>query len=190
MMTGKSRFKFVLFVLGLVMVVPVGLAAVALLSQFVVSFNQGADPASIFRGHSLALPAADDAEWSSVSDGDGVKPSVAQQEEILTAYWLAWEAVGRAYHTGDTSDLATYWAGGAYEQVLAGNTPPSTLSHTGHHLHLTYFSSDRSVVSFRDEAFTVTRKIDDYTVSTQASATVVMTLDLGFWRVRSIMVSF
>jgi len=189
-MTGKSRLKFMLFVLGLVMAVPVGLAAVALLSQFVVSFNQGADPASIFRGHSLALPAADNAEWISVSDADGVNPSLSQQEEILSAYWLAWEAVGRAYQTGDTSDLATYWAGGAYEQVLAGNNPSSTLAHTGHDLHLTYFSSDRSVVSLRDEAFTITRTIDEHTVSMQASATVVMTLDQGFWRIRSMTVQF
>ncbi len=177
-MSRKAQLKFGVFVAAVIVAIPAAALAVALLTQFVAAFQQGANPASIFHGHTLHLPAAAEARWLSV---DGAALSPAEQEEILAAYWAAWEAFARAQTTGDTSDLLTYWAGPAYQQALAGMASPRAITHHGHHLRLTFLSDDGSVVAFDDAPFSLT---EDSSTALTASASVVMTLDQGFWRVR------
>ncbi len=191
-MTDKARLKFGVFVIGVLVAVPLSVAAVSLLAQFITHFQQGADPASIFRGHTLTLPATDEARWDVFAADVARQPSRPEQEEIITAYWLAWEALIRAHQTGDTSDLTTYWSGAAYEQGEMAIDPerPFFQTHTGHVLQLTFFSEDASVAAFSDIEFMLTMEAGHTPIEVTASAQVVMTLDNGFWRVRSITLTY
>jgi hypothetical protein len=190
-MNGKARLKFSLFLFGSGLSLVIGLAIIALVTQFVAYFQQGANPASIFRGHSLYIPRESEARWQ-ISDSDGKIPTPAERDEIIAAYWAAWDALGRAAQTGDTSDLLTGWAGSAYEQSLAGIDPAVRLTqlHSGHSLVLRYLSSDGSVVAFDDQSFTLTQERDGTEVTLTVSASVVMTLDQGFWRIRQITLEY
>jgi hypothetical protein len=191
-MSSKSRVKFGFFIAGLVILVVVAAGSISLLASFVSYFQQGADPASIFRGHTLVVPEIAEARWLLVDETEGKAPSRAQQEELIAAYWLAWEALGRAHQTGDPSDLLTYWAGAAYDHALASIDPAGqqTYAHTGHRLTMHFFSEDGSVAAFQDDAFVITQQLGGEAVSLQASAQVVMTLDQGFWRIRQITLDY
>lgn len=190
-MTTKARLKFLLFVLGLSTAAPLAVIGVALLANFMAAFQQGADPASIFRGHTLVIPESDEARWVRAFATEGRQPSQAQQEEIVAAYWLAWEALNRALQTGSTEDLATYWAGAAYAQASAAVNPdaPRTQSTRRHRLVLRYFSADGSTAAFDDVGFVQSLGTDETALHWESTAAVVMTLDQGFWRVRSIRLS-
>lgn len=188
-MTTKARMKFALFLLALLVALPATAVGLSLLTQFVAAFQQGADPASIFRGHQLIIPDIAEARWISLyarGNAGGIPPKRSEREEIIAAYWEAWVALDRAYQTGDTSDLATYWAGSAYDQAYAGIQPGQAIlqTHMGHKLRLVYFSADGSVAAFDDHAFTLTHTLHDRVITLSVSASVVMTLDQGFWRVR------
>lgn len=192
MMAAKARVKFMIFLGALVIAVPGVVISVSLVAQFVAYFQQGADPASIFHGHALIIPEAESARWANISQMDGTAPSLPQQEEIISAYWLAWEALGRAQQTDDLSDLPTYWAGSAYTQVVAGMPAEAVQlqSHSGHTLHLSFFSADGSVAAFEDRNFSLVMSIHGISHSVDATASVVMTLDQGFWRIRQIEVRY
>lgn len=189
---GKSRVKFGLFLVGISVSAVIALVGMLLLSQFIVYFQEGADPASIFRGHTLVLPAADDARWLTPTHIRGAAPSTAEQEAILSAYWLAWESLARAYETKNLADFKTYWSGDAYTQVVAGVDldHPQMLDHTSHALRLTFFSDDGSVVAFEDGSFTLIREIKGNIITVQASASIVMTSDQGFWRIRTLILKY
>jgi hypothetical protein len=167
------------------------LLGVRLLSLFVVSFQQGADPASIFQGHKLTLPLPEQARWRSVEipPPPSRAPSQSQREEILAAYWYAWESLQRAYETGKTSDLLTAWSGKAYEQAVAAiqSMPPKARIKQvdrNHQLFLHFFSDDSTVAMLDDEAFIIEQTVNGQTIKITASAQVVMTLDNGYWRIR------
>ena len=179
---GKARVKFVIFIVAMSVVSVGALVGFTLLTQFVAYFQQGADPASIFRGHTLAIPETHQARWQRLPDGVLKK---SEEEEILAAYWLAWEALSRAYVTGDTSDIPTYWAGAAYDHALQNMTQDG-MTHRLHRLNLEFFSDDGSVVAFRDRAFRMEQTVADVTILLNVDADIVMTLDQGFWRIRSI----
>lgn len=186
-MTTKLRVKAALFFVGLGLLLVLGVVGVSLLTQFITAFQQGADPASIFRGHKLIIPELTEARWLPARDPQGATPTQAQREEILSAYWSAWEALSRAYETGDTSDLATYWAGDAYRAATEAVTtsPDTRQTHRHHKLRLMYLSSDGAVVAFEDLAFTLTQTAGDFpSLTLTPTAWVVMTLDNGFWRIR------
>lgn len=195
-MPRKALTKFGLFVVGLALAGLVGLAGFSLLTRFVTAFNQGADPASIFRGNTLSIPATDEARWRTLTpmDETSAVPSAVEREQVLAAYWDAWNVLDRAHQTGDPSDVATRWAGGAHEQVLASMDParPMTQAHGGHTLDLTYFSDDGSVIAFEDVSFVLTQTVriaatgEEQREKVCVSASVVMTADQGFWRVRTI----
>jgi len=191
-MNSKRRLKFMIFLGGVVAAIPLIAIGLSLISEFVVYFQQGADPASIFRGHTLVIPAEEDATWASFDDIPGDTPTRAEREEVIAAYWLAWGAIDNAHRTGDTSDLATYWAGAAYEQVLAGLDDGQIRSqtHTAHTLYLSYFSDDGSVIAFEDRDLSLRKLINGSSIALQANASVVMTLDQGFWRVRVITIDY
>lgn len=190
-MTRKSLIKLVVFGVAVLMVIPLGLLGFTLVGQFSTYFRQGADTASIFRGHSLLIPDAADIRWASMDHYHKALPTLSEQEEIVAAYWLAWEALTRAQRTNDTADMATYWAGAAYQQALQSIESGQAImqSHTRHLLRLAFFSDDNSVVAFEDDSFALVQSIDDTTLDLTASAQVVMTLDQGFWRVRSMILS-
>jgi len=168
------------------------LIAFMLLSQFMAYFQQGADPASIFRGHSLYVPEEDQAIWQRISGAEGKTPSHPQTEEMIAAYWLAWEAIVSAHRTSDPADLLTYWAGSAYDQVLEGMALEShrITGHGEHHLRLTYFSVDGRVAGFEDTDFLLQQTINGTELELRVNATVVMTLDQGFWRIRLLTLSY
>lgn len=189
---GKSRVKFILFLVGVGSSGVIALVGVLLLSQFIAYFQEGADPASIFRGHALVLPVAEDARWGAPRHTGGAFPSIAEQEAILSAYWLAWEALARGYETKNIADFKTYWSGDAYMQAVAGVKLdyPQTLDHTSHTLHLEFFSDDGSVVAFEDENFTLIHEIKGNFITMQASASIVMTSDQGFWRIRTLLLKY
>ncbi len=188
----KSQLKFGLFVIGLLVAMVMSFVGFRLLTKFIQEFQQGADPASIFRGHTLVVPEPEKVIWVTTSPEEGRLPSQAQLEEIISAYWLAWESVGRAHLTNDLQDLKTYWAGSAYTQILSGIVPDvrtDFVSHN-HKLYLTYFSDDSSVVEFHDESFFIRRTNDNKDLSLIASAQITMTLDQGFWRIRRITLDY
>ena len=191
-MISREELKFGVFLVLIVAGTVAAALGLSFLTQVVTAFQQGADPASIYRGHSLVIPTEDEGHWISLRGHNGTLPSQAEQEEILSSYWMAWEALSRAQLTGDSSDMTTYWAGSAYEQALLSLVSEQRLStdHWGHKLNLTFFSRDHSVVRFEDVAFTMEQTIEDSIVSVQVSATVVMTLDLGFWRIRSLILTY
>lgn len=185
----KIRLKFYIF-LGMVAVG--GFAAalgIMLLTQFVAAFQQGADPASIFHGNKLVVPEVEQAHWD-VDTFTTITPTAAQREEILAAYWNAWEALKRAHETGKPNDLATYWAGDAIQQSRQSVVADFQLNHAGHQLSLTFFSDDGSVVAFQDRLFQLEYIGTESTIKFQASATVVMTLDNGFWRIRLLRLNY
>lgn len=191
-LTDKNRLKFLLFLVGLGGMIPLALLGVRLIAQFITYFQQGADPASIFHGHALVIPAPEDARWLSFEDVTGVMPTQGQQEELLSAYWMAWQALSRAHQTGDITDLATYWAGAAYDQAQAAvnSAQRRAFIHTAHQLKLTFFSEDGSIAAFEDTGFTWEQTPNSGPVTLSASAAVVMTLDQGFWRIRQITLTF
>lgn len=191
-MNTKARLKLVFFAFFMAVAAPIGLASIMLLTSFIASFQQGADPASIFHGHSLTIPAAYEAQWLSLPQDIDIRPSQAEQEEIISAYWLAWEAIEQAYATRDTSDLKTYWAGSAYQSILTNMDSDERLSlgQSRHRLHLRFFSADGTVVAFQDEGFKILQTVGSLTFDLDASASVVMTLDQGFWRVRYITLQY
>lgn len=190
----KSQIKLGLFAIGLISAMVMAFVGFRLLTKFVGAFNEGADPASIFKGHVLVLPDSEQVVWVTTSPQEGRLPSQAQLEEIISAYWLAWESVGRAHFTNDLRDLKTYWAGPAYSQILSGISPDVRTDFVTHNhkLFLNYFSDDGSVVVFRDESFFVRRTIEDSNINIrlQASAQIIMTLDQGFWRIRHITIDY
>lgn len=191
-MNTKARLKMVFFAMFVAVAAPVGLASITLLTSFIASFQQGADPASIFHSHSLAIPTAYEAQWLSLPQHIDMQPSQAEQEAIISAYWLAWEAIEQAYATRDTSDLKTYWAGSAYQSILTNMDSDERLSlgQTHHQLHLRFFSADGTVAAFQDEGFKILQTVSSLSFKLEASASVVMTLDQGFWRVRYITLQY
>lgn len=188
----KSHVKFGVFVVGMCIAMVIAFVSFRLLTKFIGAFNEGADPASIFRGHTLIVPDPQQAIWVTTSPQRGKLPSQAQLEEIISAYWLAWESMGQAHLTNDLRDLKTYWAGSAYEQVISGidgEVRTDFVTHN-HKLFLEYFSPDGSVVVFNDDNFFIRRTIGDYDLSLQASADIIMTLDQGFWRIRRLTITY
>ena len=188
----KSQVKFIIFIFAIIIFVPLFGFTFSRVTGFVTSFQQGADPASIFRGHTLIVPEPEQAVWLPFAEDEGNPPTLAQSEEIIAAYYDGWEAVSRSYFTRDTTDLLTYWGGAAYESVLADITNPAITSqrHIGHHLELGFFSIDDSVIGFTDKRFWLTREIGGIEIEVQATAEVIMTNDNGWWRIRSLTIFY
>ncbi len=180
----KRQIKFSIFVGGLLTGIVVAAVGFNVLSNFIASFQQGADPASIFHGAALNLPDRTEARWLPDMVELPVQPSPAQREEILAAYWAAWQALERAYQTGDTSDLLTYWAGTAYEQIAALHFGGLVQSDDRHRLALRFFSDDRTIAALEDRDFRLHLTVGDRAMTIPVNASVVMTLDNGYWRIR------
>jgi len=106
----KTRTKMLIALLFTPILVALLLGVFLALSQFLSYFQQGADPASIFRGHELIIPEEEQAIWLSTAPLRGISPSRSQQEELISAYWQGWITLSRAYETGLPDDLSTYWA--------------------------------------------------------------------------------
>jgi len=182
----KNRAKFILFITALLIGIPASLIGFLMLNSFIAAFNSGADPASIFRGHRLILPTEDQAQWMS-TDAAGTQPNQNTLENLISAYWFGWEALARAYQTGDSANLPTYWAGAALDQVQAAG-PSSSMSfvHNRHRLYLRFLSEDMTVAVMDDVGFhfqySSIQQGVEFTLS--ANATLVLTLDNGFWRIR------
>lgn len=180
-MMSKTRTKL-LIALALS---PVLLLIVILLvfgfSQFLAYFQQGADPASVFRGNTLIIPSEEEAIWLSTAPEQGIAPSKAQQDELIAAYWGAWQALSRAYETGLTEDLSTYWALPILSEIEIAITSSFPLSYQTeqHQLQITYFSDDRSIAALND-SFIVQK--DEIRLS--AIAHSILSLDNGRWRIR------
>jgi len=190
-MSRKSQVKFAIFVAVSLMVIPITFIGVTLLTEFVTFFRIGADPASIFRGHTLTIPEPEEAQWLSFSPLLTSTPTRLESEEILSAYWLAWDSITRAQLTDDTSDIPTYFAGTAFDHIMASLESESfpLIDHHHHELQLGFFSIDKSVLSLQDN-FTWETEINDKPMQLQAQATVTMTLDNGFWRIRTLSIDY
>lgn len=181
----KIRTKALIFTFTLPIVMVLVAVIVFGLSQFVAYFQQGADPASIFRGNDLRLPDDTQAMWVSTIPQRGLSPSRGQQEELIAHYWSAWQAYSRAYMTQDTSDLSTYWALPALDQIRQAIQPDVELSTTQHQLTLLFYSDDRSVAQLHDQFLLIS---DAQRLS--ATAHTTLTLDNGRWRVRQIRLQY
>jgi hypothetical protein len=177
----KNRIKLAIFLAAVPVALLVLLLIFRALGGLIALFNTGANPASIFRGAELTLPQAGQARWIPDTGDTGNTMSDAQREAVLAAYWGGWAALARAYKTGLRTDLATYWAGGAYDGLDLSGSGESA----GHKLRLRYFSDDGTVAALDDVGFTLDPALEIY-----ASASVVMTLDSGYWRIRSITIQF
>lgn len=191
-MNRKTRSKLIIALWGMAIFIPLSWVVFWGLSDFLASFNEGADPASIFRGHQLILPESEQARYVPNENLEGKTPTQAEREEILAAYWLAWDVLARAHQTQKLDDLPTYWAGSAL-QFAQASIDDGTLSQfdtSNHTLRLVYLADDGSVVSLIDESFNVVRSVDDTQLTLTASASVLMTLDNGFWRIRLIEIDY
>lgn len=178
----KARIKLVIFFAAIppaLLILFVGFRA---LSGVIALFNSGANPASIFHGAELKLPDADQARWLPDAGSTGETPSDAQREAILAAYWGAWEALVRASVTGSGADLPTYWAGGAY--ALLDPTTRGVGISADHKIRLRYLSDDGTIAALDDFNFVL-----DTDLGIRASASSVMTLDNGYWRIRYITIN-
>ncbi len=180
----KTQSKLLIAIGGLVFLGPVLLVALYLMSDFLASFNQGADPASIFHGHQLVLPQPEEARYIPSVNRQGKVPTRAERNELISAYWAAWSALTRAQETGLADDLATYWAGPALGFARNAETQPYATAE--HKLQLRYLSPDGSLATLTDVRFTLTTA----DLSVTATAEVVMTLDNGFWRIRLIELNY
>ena len=191
-MSRKARIKFGIFLVGLAMMLVAGAVGFVSLSSFIAYFQQGADPASIFRGHSLIIPQTDQARWLPSRELDGIEPKQSEREAIITAYWQAWLSLERAYLTGNIDDLKTYWAGSAYDFAVSSVSLDTLkdFATMDHKLELTFYSDDGSVIALQDSLFSITQTIHQTDITARVSATVVMTLVQGFWRLRQITMSF
>ncbi|MFN8529676.1 MAG: hypothetical protein U0670_13790 [Anaerolineae bacterium] len=185
----KNRVKFWIFAVGLLMMIPAALFGFAALSSFIAAFNTGADPASIFRGHSLYIPTPEQAQWIN-TEPEGNAPTEIELEELIAAYWQAWDALSQAYRTGDLSDLPTYWAGSALDHARNAAANETTITYSGHRLTLEFFSDDSSIAVIRDEGFAYSLIDKSGTFELTATAECVLTLDSGFWRIRQYTVNF
>lgn len=181
----KTRTKIIIAVLFAPLLVLIALGLFSGLSAFLSSFQQGADPASIFRGHTLTIPTEDEAIWLSTAPLQGVSPSRAQQEELIAAYWEAWQALSRAHETGLTDDLSTYWASPVLETIREGIHAGEQYDTRAHSLSMLFFSDDRSVAQLQD-SFVVTVNGIELT----AEATITLTLDTGRWRIRMLTLNY
>src|SRR5579872_6079369 len=141
----KNNAKFAIFVVGLMISLIAGGIGLWGVAQFVVAFQQGADPASIFHGATLIVPQEKQARWLPDSPSTGTSPSDGQREELIAAYWQAWQGLDRAQQTGDVSDLATYWAGNAFKEIQIDPKRHFQQTDLGHKLTLTFFSDDGTV---------------------------------------------
>ena len=180
----KARVKFLIFVGGVAGLLLFAAVGFYLLTNFIASFQQGADPASIFNGVALILPERAEARWLPDANDLPRRPSDAQREELLAAYWAAWRALARARETGDLSDLATYWAGPAYDQIVLDSDTRWQPADARHRLRLTFFSDDQTVAALEDRDFVLTLRQGEDTITVMASADVILTLDNGYWRIR------
>jgi len=181
----KTRTKIIIAIVFAPLIALVLVGLVTGLSQFLSYFQQGADPASIFHGHELVIPDEDQAIWLSTAPLEGVSPSRSQQEELISAYWLAWEAVSRAYETGLTDDLSTYWASPILETMTTSIVAGQDYHTSNHQLSILFFSDDRSVAQLQDEF-----DISINGIETSATATVTLTLDTGRWRIRYLTINY
>jgi hypothetical protein len=185
----KPQLKFAIFLGSLALLLPAAFFAFSLLSQFITEFNRGAEPASIFHGHRLTIPEQDQVQWlPEAASYNSLLPSQAEREEIISAYWEAWQALARACQTSDPVALSTYWAGGAFRQVepIVECADGTIFGHEEHQLELQFFSDDGSVAVLIDRQFRFTYSSAGITDSLTASAQVTMTLDVGTWRIRQI----
>lgn len=186
----KRRVKLIIFLAAAPVLAVLGLVVLRGLSTFIASFQEGANPASIFHGAELRLPYSDQVLWLDDLGDTGHTPTVAQREELIAAYWNAWSALERAYLTGNDEDLTTYWAGGAYEQLNIEPNGKLRQSTSGHQLRLRFFADDGTVAALDDLEFQITQTLDGETFMLTASAAVILTLDNGYWRIRSITVDY
>ena len=175
----KTRTKIIIMLIFTPILIILLLGMVLGLSQFLTFFQKGADPASIFRGHELMIPEDEQAVWLSTAPIAGVSPSRSQQEELISAYWEAWLAVSRAYETGLSNDLSTYWASPILETLSTSIIAGQEHQTSHHELSLLFFSDDRSVAQLQDDFLLSVNGIE-----TSATATITLTLDTGRWRIR------
>lgn len=186
-MSAKNQAKLVLFLLVALVSLPIAWFGLRAFASFITYFNQGADPASIFRGNVLRLPQNQQARWLDFHIIQGELPTSAQREELLAAYWGAWQAYERAIQTDNASDLATYWASAAYERTLVAlGAGARQLSTDQHHLRLRFFSRDGSVAQI--ESLFRLRYTDDQRVqhTLRLNAILTLSLDKGFWRIHQL----
>lgn len=181
----KTRTKIAIVLIFAPVLIAILLGIIFGLSQFLSSFQQGANPASIFRGHELIIPEENQVLWLSTAPITGISPSRSQQEELISAYWEAWQAVSRAYETGLTDDLSTYWASPILETLTASIIAGQDYQTSNHQLSLLFFSDDRSVAQLQDNFLLSVNGIN-----TTAEATLTLTLDTGRWRIRFISIDY
>ena len=186
----KRRVKLIIFLAAAPIIAVLGLVALRGLSGFIASFQEGANPASIFHGAELRIPYSDQALWLDDMGDTGKTPTSAQREELIAAYWNAWSALERNYLTGNAEDLTTYWAGGAFDQLRIEPGTKLRQASSGHQLRLRFFADDGTVAAFDDLDFQITQTLGSETLTFSVNAAVIMTLDNGYWRIRSITVDY
>ncbi len=108
----------------------------------------------------------------------------------LTASFLrAWEQMAIVSETGDTSGVATYFAGSARQGVVAraGEWHDLSIKQLGHTLELSFYSEDGQVVAMTaTESRILRERHTDAGVLVQESLEsyeVVLVLDAGQWRI-------
>jgi hypothetical protein len=177
----KTRIKLVIALALSPLFLLLALIFVRGLGQFLAYFHEGADPASIFRGNALIIPSEEEARWLSTAPQQGIAPSKAQQDELIAAYWGAWQALSRAYETGLAEDLSSYWALPILEELesIIPESSPLFYQTERHQLEISYFSDDRSIASLFDSF--ILQKDD---IHLAASAETTLSLDNGRWRIR------
>lgn len=193
----KTRLKILLWAaIGLVFV---GAAFLAFrgVTQLIVYFQEGADPASALNIVPNVPPDLQTRlTWRPDDPDTGREMEPLTRRDIQSAYLRAWLQWNLSYEKGEPHGLSTYFVGpalAAVEQAVADVAAQGwqvDQIDTTHDLRLHFYAADGSIVAFTDERANVAQAVRDASGQevlvdeTDARYEVVMFLEDGNWRVR------
>jgi hypothetical protein len=149
-------------------------------AAFLASFQQGADPASVYN----AIPTGEERDVP-VTWAMGWEIEQAERDQLEAVYLAVWYRWNVANQTGSPADLASAFTGPALafaqEGIAAG--VPIEQRDLAHHLTLTFYSADKSIATFTD-VVQIERMLPSTVTRTEERYEVLLTLEDGLWRVR------
>ena len=199
----RTRFKAVTWLLFALVIIGMTLVAVRQVSELILYFQEGADPASALNiqpNEPLDWPI--DLTWRADANQSGRDLDRSRdldpftRSQIESAYKRAWLQWHFSYTKGEAFGLETYFTGPALAAVedSIANANEQGLSvaqvDTRHDLEVTFFSAAGSIIAFTDHHATVMQMVWDeagelvFSAETTATYDVVMLLNDGRWRIR------
>lgn len=181
-----------------------GVVGLRKLFAFEASFRQGADVNTALSLVEEIKPESNaELMWQPDDPNTGRSLDPFTRDAITSDYLHAWRTIREAYLLErEQANLKTYFTGSAYEHTLRAVQDAVAegwlvrQKSYNHHLKLHFFSTNRSIVSFTDENFTLVRQVRELnggnlisTTEEQLTAEVVMFFNEGYWQIRHLQVS-